>query len=64
MKVLISILLAVLMMGCSTFNNRVEFMYQVDTIHCNGEGFKSYSEIYNAVVFTCKDGTRGRLETD
>ena len=63
MKLLTSIALIAILTGCTTLNDKVERMYQINTLNCNGEGFKSYSEFGdNVVAFVCKDGVLGRFE--
>lgn len=52
MKYLI-LLLTLTMVGCVTTTDR---MMKHNKIHCNGEGFQSYYDLDNRIVFTCAGG--------
>jgi hypothetical protein len=56
MKILMALIAALSLAGCSSFESNARDMHKVNTTYCEGVGFKSYTVLSRSVVFVCKDG--------
>jgi hypothetical protein len=61
MKILMALIATLSLAGCSSFDDRVNDMHKINSVYCNGEGFKSYAELSKSNVGTCKSGMPFRV---